>query len=105
MYNPQQPYQQDPNNAPDSRTEKINTIWKILALIYVLGSLGLIMYWEFNDAGLCMIVREWQLMLLTDSYYPVLDIMLVLLVFLLPLFIVKFIVEKVTGVKIEGYRK
>lgn len=103
MYNTTPPpYQQDPNESPDSRAEKINTIWKIVTLIYILGSLGLIMYWEFNDTGLCLVVRSWQAKILDDSYYPVLDIMLVLLLFLIPLFIVKFIVEKVTGVKINN---
>lgn len=97
----------DPNDAPDSRAEKINMIWKIVTLIYTLGSLGLIMYWEFSDSGLCMVVREWQGMLLEDSFYPALDILLTLLMFLLPLLIVKPVVEKLSGVKITNpnYRK
>lgn len=102
MYNPTPPPFSDPNQAPDSKHEKINTIWKIFALIYVLATLGLSMYWEFNDTGFCMTVRGWQVAILQDSYYPILDIMLCFLLFLLPLFVVKFIVEKVTGVKIES---
>ena len=67
-----------------------------------MGSLGLIMYWEFNDSGLCMVVREWQAAIIDDGYYPALDIMLTLVMFLLPLFVVKIIVERVTGVKIKN---
>jgi hypothetical protein len=101
MYNPPPPYPQTPNEGPDSRTEKINSIWKIISLIYTMGALGLVLYWEFKDTGLCMIVREWQGKLIDDGYYPAVDILLTLIILVIPLFIAKVIVEKVTGVKIK----
>jgi len=90
----------DPNQAPDSRAEKINALWKIVSLAYTLGVLGLILFWEFNDMALPLLVREWQGAILQDSYYPTLDILLSLLILLIPLLIAKIIVEKVAGVKI-----
>lgn len=103
--NYQQPFHDPNQQAPDSKQEKVNTMWKIFSLVYVMAGLGLIFYWEFNDSGLCIIVREWQGYLIDDGYYPALDIMLSLLVLLIPLFVAKFVIEKATGVKIEGYKK
>lgn len=48
-----------------------------------------------------MTIREWQLSLSENKYYPTGDVLGALLVLLLPLFVVKIIVEKITGVKIE----
>ena len=103
-------YQQpnyDPNQeqSPDSRHEKINTIWKIVMTLYALGTLGLVFWWEADDSGLCVIVREWQGYLMTDEYYPALDIMLAWVMLLIPLFVVKFLVEKMTGVKLDNYKR
>ncbi len=103
--NYQQPYYDPNQQSPDSKQEKVNSIWKIFAAVYVLAALGLVFYWEFYNSGLCVMVREWQGYLMDDGYYPALDILLSLLMLLVPLFVAKFIVEKVTGVKIEGYRK
>jgi len=90
----------DPNQAPDSRAEKINTIWRIVSLVYALSVIVLVMFWEFNDMALPLMVREWQGAILKDSYYPTLDILLSALILLIPLLIAKIIVEKATGVKI-----
>jgi|GEM_PF-1973320 hypothetical protein len=90
--------------SPDSRHEKINTLWKIISLAYVLTALGLSFYWEMKETGLCGMIMEWQLSFMDDEYYPALDILGALLLLLIPLFIGKFVVEKVTGVKIDNVK-
>lgn len=105
MYNTTPPPFSDPNQSPDSKHQKVNSIWKAASMIYIMAVLALTFYWEFNDTGLCIVVREWQGALLTDSYYPALDILGVLLIFFVPLFIVKVIVEKATGVKIDNLKR
>ena len=97
----QPPFPNDPNQQPDSKHQRINTIWKVFALIYVLAALGLSFYWEIKDTGLAIVIRELQGSILGDSYYPALDVLCCLLALLLPLILVKFAVEKITGVKIE----
>lgn len=103
--NYQQPYHPNQEPSPDSRHEKINAIWKIIMFLYVFGTLGLVFWWEIDDSGLCVMVREWQGYLMTDEYYPVLDIMLAWVMLLIPLFVVKVIVEKMTGVKLDNIKK
>lgn len=97
----QQPNQfQDQNPPPDPRLEKIKSRWKAFANLYTLVAVVLTIYWEINDSGLAILVREWQGYILRDSYYPALDILLCLFMLLVPLMIALFIVEKVTGVKV-----
>jgi hypothetical protein len=103
--NYQQPYHDPNQQAPDSKQEKVNTMWKIFSLVYVLAALGLVFYWEIQDEGLAIMVREWQGYLIDDGYYPALDVLLSLLILLIPMFVAKIVIEKATGVKIEGYRK
>lgn len=91
-------------NAPDSRHEKINSIWKIVSLVYALAAIGLVIYWEFDDSGLSMTVREWQASIFDGSYYVKLNFLITLIILLAPLLIGKVIVEKVTGVKLENAR-
>lgn len=92
----------DPSQSPDSKEQKVNTIWKAVSLIYIMCAIGLIFYWQVNDEGLPMLVCEYQARLFnSDSCYIALNFLLSLLLFLAPLFVVKFIVEKITGVKIH----
>lgn len=95
------PYQ-DPNQSPDSRHEKINTMWKIVSMIYVLVALGLSIYWMFDESGLPEMICEWQLEILDDGCYIALNLLGSLIALLVPLFIAKFAVEKMTGVKIDN---
>ncbi len=99
----------DPNQqqGPDSKHEKINTIWKIVSLSYTLIALGICFYWEWKDSGLCIIIREWQGSIMDREYYPALDVLGALIALLLPLFIAKVLIERMTGVKIEkvNYRR
>ena len=102
MENQPPPFPTPEQQPSDPRAQKINAMWKATSGLYVLAALGLVMYWEFNDEGLPMTICEWQARILdSDSCYVALNILGSLLVFLIPLFIAKFIVEKVTGVKIE----
>ncbi len=92
----------NPSQSPDSKFQKVNTLWKAFSLLYILIALGLIFYWEFNDEGLPIYVCEMQARLFeSDTCYIALNILLPLLAFLLPLFALKFTVEKITGVKIK----
>lgn len=99
----------DQNQQPvDERAKSINRKWKAIMLIYTLAAGGLALYWEIPDpGGLNEYVYEAQVAILEDSYYPVLDILLTMLALLIPMYFVKLIVEKATGVKIDNpnYRR
>jgi hypothetical protein len=101
------PTMHDQHQPEDERARSINMKWKIVATIYALAAVGLTIYWEFTDSGINMMVRDWQVAILEDSYYPFLDFAGAMIVLIIPLFIAKFIVEKITGVKIENpnYRR
>lgn len=101
-----QPYN-DPNQTPDSRHEKINTLWKIISGIYVLAALGLSIFWMFDESGIPETICEWQMEIMDDGCYIALNLLGSLFALLVPLFVGKFIVEKVTGVKIDNpnYKK
>lgn len=99
--NPNPPSFQAPDQ-PDSKENKIRTVWRALVIIYVMVTLGLVMYWEFNDIGIPRMICEFQASITPgDRCYVILNILLPFLLFLIPLFPVKFIVEKITGVKIN----
>jgi hypothetical protein len=99
--NPTPPPFQVPDQ-PDSRENKVRTLWRALVLLYVLGALGLIMYWEFTDQGIPNKICEFQARLFSDDKcYVILNIFGTFILFLIPLFPVKFIVEKISGVKIH----
>jgi hypothetical protein len=103
MYKNPSPFS-SPEESHDTKHQKVNAIWKIFALVYVLAALCLCFYWEFTDSGLCIIIREWQVSLSGDKYYPTGDVLGALLALLLPLFVIKIAVQKITGVKIERGR-
>ncbi|HTF05721.1 MAG TPA: hypothetical protein VK826_16955 [Bacteroidia bacterium] len=50
----------NPNDSPDSKTQKVNTIWRSVMALYILGVIGLIFYWEMNDEGLPIMICELQ---------------------------------------------
>lgn len=99
---PSTPPVMDPNQSPDSRHEKINTMWKIAAMLYTFAALGLCIYWMFNESGLCETICGWQAEILDGSCYIALNLLGALLILLVPLFIAKVVVEKVTGVKLQN---
>lgn len=99
--NPTPPPFQLPDQ-PDSKDNKIRAVWRALVILYVFVTLGLVMYWEFNDLGIPHMICEFQARIIPgDKCYIILNILLTFLLFLVPLFPLKFIVEKITGVKIN----
>jgi hypothetical protein len=94
------PYYNPDQTPPDSKPEKTMTVWRLFATLYALAAVSLCIYWEIKNSGLCGMVRGWQEALLTDSYYPAFDILLSLLMLLLPMIVVKLLIEKITGVKL-----
>ncbi len=101
MYNQTPPPFSDPGQSPDSKHQKVNTIWKIFVLIYVLAEVGLSIYWMFDESGLVLMLHEWQAALFNGYYYTKISFLVCILLLLVPVFVIKRIVEKVTGVKIE----
>jgi hypothetical protein len=83
------------------RPPKVMVIWRIVATIYALVALGLAFYWEFTDSGMARMSCNWQADLLnSESCYIALNIAVPMLILLLPLLIVKILIEKITGVKL-----
>ncbi len=93
----------DPNQSPDSKEQKVNIIWKVVTGIYFLVSIGIILYWAFKDEGLPQYICELQARLFdSDSCYIALNFIGSIFVFLIPVIVGKYVVEKISGVKIHS---
>jgi hypothetical protein len=90
------------SNHNDEKVEKVRFFWKIGVAIYVLAALGLTFYWEFTGSGLPNLVCEWQGQLLDNKCYIALNILIPLLLFLAPVIILKFILEKSMGFSLNS---
>lgn len=101
-------YSENPSTPPQemfARPPRATKIWSIVATVYVLAALGLSFYWEFTDSGLAGIACQWQADLLSsDSCYIALNIALPMLMMLIPLLIIRFIIEKITGIKLVNLK-
>ena len=90
------------NPANEERAEKARHIWKIFVLLYVLTAIGFIIYWEFTGTGLPNLVCELQGLIFDNSCYIAFNILIPILIALVPVFILKFIVEKSMGFSLNS---
>jgi hypothetical protein len=77
--------------------EGTNPIWGAFVLIFVLGALGLDMYWLFTDSGLIGWLADVQGSIFGGQWFPKITLFLVFLVQIVILMVVKVVIEKITG--------
>jgi hypothetical protein len=78
--------------------EGSNPIWTAFALVYILGAIGYAMYSLFTETGPVMWLGTWQAENLLDGeWYPKLTTLIVILGLLIPMLVLKVVIEKVTG--------
>ncbi len=90
------------NNVDEERAEKARHIWKIFVLLYVLTAIGFIFYWAFTNTGLPNLVCELQGRIFDNSCYIAFNILIPILAALVPVFIIKFILEKSMGFSLNS---
>jgi hypothetical protein len=77
-----------------------NPVWVGLVLVYVLGMIGLDIYWLVTESGPVAYLADLQASILRGVWYPKLTFALLLLAELLPVLIAKVAVEQLTGKKL-----
>lgn len=90
------------NNVHEERAEKIRHIWKIVVVLYVLTAIGFIFYWQFTNSGLPNMICELQGRIFDNSCYIALNILIPILLALVPVFVVKLIIEKSMGISLNS---
>ncbi|HTF05720.1 MAG TPA: hypothetical protein VK826_16950 [Bacteroidia bacterium] len=95
------PPPQDPNDSPDSRAQKIKRIWIIARGIYILATLGLVFYWDWKHIALPAWICEFQSEVMFPDYcYTGINFGFSVIALFVPLFIVQWILQKITGLKL-----
>lgn len=88
----------------EKRSRKINFIWKISFLAYLLGVGALIIYWEVNNYGLPGMICEWQARTFAmDKCYVAINVLGTYVPFALALIPIRMLVTKLTGVDLRQY--
>ncbi len=77
--------------------------WAVFSMIYVIGAFGLSIYWLITTSGWVASLARWQARhLFNGKWYPKMTTLVVLIGFLVPLLLLKLVIEAVTGKKLTS---
>jgi len=79
-----------------------NPLWAAFALIYFLGAIGMDLYWLFSESGPVRGLAMLQGKILGGHWFPKITFLVLLLAELGPLFLLKLIIERLTGARLTG---
>ncbi|HEY4175301.1 MAG TPA: hypothetical protein VGM90_00645 [Kofleriaceae bacterium] len=79
-----------------------NKAWAVFAGIYLAATLALTIYWLFTETGPVLSLAKWEAARFHGSWYPKITMLVIWVATLIPLLIVKFSIEAVTGKKLTA---
>ena len=74
-----------------------NRLWAAFATIYLLAAFGLGLYWLFTESGPVAWLAALQGKVMAGRWFPKLTFIVLLLAELVPLGVLKLLIERVTG--------
>jgi hypothetical protein len=80
--------------------EGANPIWVGCVLVYIIGMIGLDIYWLLKESGPAGWLIGLQAEILRGVYYPTLTFALLLLAEMVPVLLLKVALEQTTGKKL-----
>jgi len=77
--------------------EGTNRLWAAFMGIFVLTALGMDVYWLFSETGPVHWLASLQAKLMGGRWFPKLTFLILLLAELLPVIVLKLLIERITG--------
>jgi hypothetical protein len=79
-----------------------NRLWAAFVAIYFLTAIGMDFYWLFSESGPIRWLAVLQAKLLGGRWVPKLTFLVLLLVEIVPVVLLKLLIERVTGARLAG---
>jgi hypothetical protein len=76
-------------------------VWAAFASMYLLSSIGLVVYWMVGESGPIGWLIDVQRPMF-DGWYPKMTALVVFLLLFLPLLAIKIVIERLTGRSLTG---
>jgi len=82
--------------------EGSNRLWTAFVTIYLLAAIGLDLHWLFTRSGLVGWLAMLQARVPGNRWYPKFSFMILLLAELVPVILLKLLIERVTGTRLTA---